>query len=163
MFKLIVRGMFQGLVDRAGGVDAAAAVIAAKVGCGHKGTVSKMCSGDLAVSIEAAAALEEVIGAYPITEYLAARRGGGAVAGGSIADLAGQSMVSAGAAHSALMRALGDGSAGGSAITKAEAAEIVARGMELGEVVARIVAAAGAVAGGVPAGAVQVVNSGGKK
>ena len=53
--------------------------------------------------------------------------------------------------EAALMRALGDGSAGGSAITQAEAAEIVARGSELAEVVARIVAAAGAVAGGVPA------------
>jgi len=141
MCDAVLRGMFQGLVLRIGGVDAAAAVIAAKVGVGHKGTVSKMCNGDLAVSISAAAALEEALREYPITEYLAARRGD-AVAGGSIADLAGQSMVSAGAAHAALMRALGDGSVGGAAVSPCEAADIVARASELAEVVARIVTAA---------------------
>ena len=58
MSDAITRGMFQALVSRAGGVEAVAAVLEARFGCGHKGTVSKMISGQLAVTVDAAVAVE---------------------------------------------------------------------------------------------------------
>ncbi len=140
MVDLVFRGIFQGLVRQVGGVEAAAAIIGARAcGAGHKGTVSKMCSGSIGVTVEAAAALEEAAGCYPVTEYLTARRGDGIAAGGSFSDLAAQTALAAGVTHSALVRAMGPASAGGITITAAEAAGIIASASTLADAVGAIV------------------------
>ena len=66
----VTRGIFQGLVIRAGGVEAVAAVLDARYGKGNKGHVSKMCSGANGVTIDAAAAVEDFVGAFPITNRM---------------------------------------------------------------------------------------------
>ncbi len=142
----IMRGLFDALVRRAGGVDAAAAVLEARLGCGHKGTVSKMCRGIIGVTVDAAMAIEDFVGAYPITGRMFARQSAEAVSGGSICDLTAQSAIAAGAAHAVLIRALSDASAGGSDVTAAEAAVIIREASAMRDLAGRIVAAAEAMA-----------------
>lgn len=126
MSDVVIRGIFRGLVQRIGGVEAAAAVIEAHAGVGHKGTVSKMCGGQLGVTISAAIALEGALGEYPLTEYLAAQRASGIDVPASLSSMAAQSALLAGQMQSALMLALADDGEGGAGVTKHEAAQVEA-------------------------------------
>jgi len=135
----VVRGIFDGLVRRAGGVDAAAAVLEARYGVGSKGTVSKMCSGQLAVSIDAAVALEDFVGAFPLTCRLFERAGREGVREGSLRDLAAQSTVTCGQAHAALIRAFSHLSPGGEAVTPGERTEVIAEMRAAREVLEHII------------------------
>lgn len=147
----VIRGLFHALVQRAGGVDAVAAVLEARYGVGHKGTVSKMCAGAIGVTVEAAQAVEDFVGAYPITGRMFARQRDEAVSAGSICDLTEQSTLAAGAAHASLVRALSHRSAGGCSVTALEAAEIIVKAGALRDYAGRIVAEAEAVLAGVRA------------
>lgn len=69
----IYRMFFDSLADEMGGVEGAAAVLAERVGNGHKGTVSKMRNGKMAVTCEAIFAMEDAAKRYPCTEFLADR------------------------------------------------------------------------------------------
>lgn len=139
MPDLIIRGLFDALVKRAGGVDVVAAVLEARYGHGHKGTVSKMCAGQIGVTVEAVEALEDFVGFYPITARMFSRQNTEAASGGSICDLTAQSAVAAGMAHSVLVRALSSGGDGGGAITGAEAVDIVVQASVLRDFAGRIV------------------------
>lgn len=123
----LIRRLFSAQVARAGGPDVVAALLAARYGVGTKGTVSRMCSGQIGVTVDAVLAVEDDLGAWPITEALAARQAG-ALAGDAapcIRDMAARSVLAAGEAHAALIRALADGGDGGEVITPSEAAMIV--------------------------------------
>lgn len=126
MSDAVTRGMFDALVRRAGGVDAVAAVMESRYGHGSKGTISKMCHGQAGITRDAIIAVEDFVGAWPITtrdyERIARER----VAAGDIRDLAAQSALAAGVAHAALIRAMTESSDGGDAITRAEAVAIIA-------------------------------------
>lgn len=137
MSDAITRGMFQALVSRAGGVEAVAAVLEARFGCGHKGTVSKMISGQLAVTVDAAVAVEDFVGAAPITLRMVERLADRAASTVSLRELGAGSMIAAGAAHAALMAAMADGE-----VTAREAADVAAQMRALREVVDEIIAAA---------------------
>jgi len=78
MADLITCKIFEGLVQRFGGVEAVAALLEARTGTGSKGTISKICAGQLSVPVEMAVALEDALGSYPITKRMAARLEGGA-------------------------------------------------------------------------------------
>ena len=144
----IIRGLFDALVKRAGGVDVVASVLEARFGHGHKGTVSKMCSGQIGVTVDASMALEDFVGDYPITKRMFSRQSDEAAAGGSISDLTCQSSVAAGMAHSGLVRALSQASAGGEAVTPDEAHEIIIQAGAALAILGRIIAEAEAVAKG---------------
>lgn len=146
----VIRGMFDALVRRAGGVDVVAAVLEARWGHGAKGTVSKMCHGSIGVTVEAAMAVEDFVGAWPITGRLHERRLAEMGRRGNIRDLAAQSSAAAGAAHAVLIRALGPASDGGDAISAAEAAAIAAQMRALNELVGQIIAEAEGLRGAAP-------------
>ena len=67
---LIRARLFRGLVDRAGGVEAAAAILEEAYGACSKGTLSKMASGQARITVDAVRALEDSVGAFPITRRL---------------------------------------------------------------------------------------------
>jgi len=67
MSDAIYTRMFDALVRRIGGVDAAAAVIEARTGSMTKSTVSKMARGQMCVTLEAVDALEDALGSHPVT------------------------------------------------------------------------------------------------
>jgi hypothetical protein len=138
----IIRGMFDALVRRAGGVDAVASVLEARWGQGSKGTVSKMCHGSIGVTVEAAIAVEDFVGAWPITGRMFERTVAEMGRQGNIRDLAAQSAVAAGAAHAILIRAFGPKSEGGDALSRAEAADVVAAMHGLRELAGQIIAEA---------------------
>lgn len=138
----LTRALFVALVHRMGGVDAAAAILGARWGMGHKGTVSKMMAGQIGVTVDAMRALEDAAGAYPVTDMLAARMVSGHAAAGRIRELAAQASVAAGAAQSALFLSMADASDGGADITPREAAALVADLRALAGVVGQIIAAA---------------------
>ena len=63
----VIRGIFDALVKRAGGVEVVAALLEARYGVGWKGTVSKMCSGKAGINIDAIIAVEDFVGDFPLT------------------------------------------------------------------------------------------------
>jgi len=70
----VSRSLFNALVARGGGVDAAAAVLSAYHGSEfNKSSVSRMCSGSINVTPEALIAMEDHCGEFPFSEYMAAR------------------------------------------------------------------------------------------
>ncbi len=144
MSDAALRGIFQGLVARIGGVDAAAAVIEAHSGCGHKGTVSKMCAGQLGVTISAMMALEGALGEYPMSEFLAHVRAQGVAVPAPLSSIAAQSAVLAGQMQSALLLALSDDGDGGVRITPDEAAQVRASAAALIDVAHRVIDSLGA-------------------
>lgn len=74
MTASISRSLFNALVTRGGGVDAAAAVLTAVAGHEvNKSTISRMCNGSINVTPEALIALEEHCGFFPFSEYIAGR------------------------------------------------------------------------------------------
>lgn len=61
--RAMIRALMQGLVDRAGGVDAAAALIGARLGADvSKGSISKRNSGQLDWPLVEIMALEDALG-----------------------------------------------------------------------------------------------------
>lgn len=146
MSDQVARMMFDGLVRRAGGVDAVAAILEARHGCGHKGTVSKMCAGQIGLTLAAVVAVEDALGAFPITERLHARVADEGAAQGNLPELAARISSSGGDAVAVLLRALGSAGDGGCRVTRAEAADIVAQLRALAEVVAAAIATAESIA-----------------
>lgn len=153
----LTRAMFDGLVRRAGGVDAVAAVMEARFGTGHKGTVSKMCAGQIGVTVAAVEAVEDFVGAYPITQRLFRRLASERQARGCLRELAAESAMAAGVAHAALIRAVSEAGEGGPEVTPAEAAAIAATMRELAETAGRIVVEAERIARGSRGAALSVV------
>ena len=122
----MTRAMFAALVDRVGGCDVAAAILEARHGVGCKGTISRMCSGSIGVTVDAMCALEDNLRAFPLTEMLSKRRLGVASNGGDIHALTAESILVAGQAHAALVQAISAGGEHGALIGEAEAGRIVA-------------------------------------
>ncbi|APE43399.1 hypothetical protein BOO69_08205 [Sulfitobacter alexandrii] len=137
----VIRGQFDGLVRRAGGVDAVAAILEARHGSGTKGTVSKMCRGQIGVTIDAVVAVEDFLGSYPITRRLIERIGKDPQPAQPLSELAATCAVAAGEAHGALVRAMSETSAGGSALTRGERTEVLARMRTAREEMDQIIAA----------------------
>lgn len=133
----VTRGMFAALVQRAGGVDAVAAVLEARFGTGHKGTVSKMAAGHIGVTVDAVVAVEDFIGDAPITRRMFERLAAVAQAEGRLSDLATQAAMATGVAQAAMIGALADG-----VMTPAEAAHVAGEMRALRGVVDQIIAAA---------------------
>ncbi|QDC11261.1 hypothetical protein FHY55_19380 [Oceanicola sp. D3] len=119
------RAIFRGLVERIGGVDAAAATIEARLGACSKGTVSKMCAGHIGVTVEAMRALEDGLGAFPLTTHLFERVGRIGVTTGCLHTLAAQSSIEAGEVHAAIIRAFSHASADPNDLTPTERAEVM--------------------------------------
>lgn len=138
-------GMYRALVQRAGGVDVVAAVHEAHFGHGSKGTVSKMTSGQAAVTLDAVEALEGFLGEYPITTRLFERveREASRL---DLPQLAARSAMVAGAAHAALIASLSEFSEGGARLSEAERVAVLVEVRALKEVVDQIIAAAEAAA-----------------
>lgn len=68
----MIRAFMARLVDEAGGVDAAAALIGARVGHGvSKGTISKRNSGELDWPLVEIRALEKVLGHFCVSRWIA--------------------------------------------------------------------------------------------
>jgi hypothetical protein len=137
----VIRRLFAQLVEQAGGVEAAASAIEARTGTGNKGTVSKMATGRIGVTMVAVMTLEDFCGVRVISRSLAARENIGQGLGGNIRELAAQSMICAGAAHAALMRAMSETSDGGADLTGREASEILAEMARLKVIVGDVEAA----------------------
>ncbi|HCO91082.1 MAG TPA: hypothetical protein DIT40_08930 [Alphaproteobacteria bacterium] len=138
----VFRAIFDGLVRRAGGADAAAAILEARYGRGWKGTVSKMCSGQIGVTLDAAIAIEDAVGAFPLTNRMFERTGREGVRRGCFKELAAGSTVASGQAHSALIRAFSHLSEDPDRLTEAERAEVIASAREARQFLTDIINAA---------------------
>ncbi|MBC7154578.1 MAG: hypothetical protein H5U19_08205 [Rhodobacteraceae bacterium] len=138
----VTRGIFDGLVRRAGGVEAVAAVLEARYGTSSKGTVSKMCSGQIGVTVDAAVAVEDFVGAFPITSRMFERTGREGVRAGCLKELAAQSTAASGQAHSVLIRAFSHLGPGGARVTAEERAEVIAEMRAARQVLTDIIDAA---------------------
>jgi hypothetical protein len=149
MYDQVTRGLFDALVRRAGGVEAVAAVLEARWGVGSKGTVSKMCSGHAGVTYEAIVAVEDFVGARPITSRMIERQAEGRSSPACLRELAAQSAMLTGVAHASLIMAFSDHGDGGAALTRGEAAEIKAKMLEVRELAGRIIAEAERAGGAV--------------
>ncbi len=124
MSDRIFRMMLRGLVDRVGGFDAAQAVIEAASGPFSKGTLSKMCSGQAAVTLEAMIALENASGVYPLTRRLFERIGAGEGEGDDLRHLLAELARDSGAAVSELAMGLSPASPDAERLTEAERARV---------------------------------------
>ena len=133
------RAIFRGLVERIGGVDAAAATIEARLGACSKGTVSKMCGGQIGVTVEAMRALEDGIGSFPLTTHLFERIGRVGTVDHCLRTLAAQSALESGEAHAAIFRALSHLSEDPETLTPKERATCIKEAREAAEVWASIV------------------------
>lgn len=120
------RGIFDGLVRRAGGVDVVAAVLEARYGVGHKGTVSKMCGGIIGVTVDAAVALEDFLGTFPITNRMYERKNRDVSKKFDMQELAAKSTLACGEAHSVLITAFSHLSSDPSKLTTKERSEVIA-------------------------------------
>lgn len=138
----VTRGIFDGLVRRAGGVEAVAAVLEARYGRGCKGTISKMCSGQIGVTVDAAVAVEDFVGAFPLTNRMFERTGREGVRVGCLQSLAAKSTVASGQAHAALIRAFSHLSDDPERLTPEERAEIIAEMRAARQVLTDIIDAA---------------------
>tara|TARA_R110002049_G_scaffold23545_10_gene83667 strand:- start:51935 stop:52381 length:447 start_codon:yes stop_codon:yes gene_type:complete len=123
----VFRGMFHALVARAGGVEVVASVLDARYGAGSKGTVSKMCSGQIGVTLDAVVAIEDFLGTHPITRRLLERMAAEPQPVQPLPELAATCAIAAGEAHGALVRAMSEVSEGGSALTERERTEVLTR------------------------------------
>lgn len=136
----VTKEMFRALVHRAGGVDATAAVLEARWGIGHAGTVSRMCNGSIGVTVDAVVAVEDVLNHAPISKRLFGRLASLTGRATTMRELGAQSAAAAGAAHASMIEALADG-----VLTRTEAAEIAAQFRNLREVIDQIVTEAESV------------------
>ena len=142
MCDQVTRAIFDGLVRRAGGVDAVAAILEARYGSSSKGTVSKMCSGQLAVSVDAAMAVEDALGAFPLTNRMFERTGREGVRRGCLKELAAMSTIATGQAHASLIRAYSQVSEDPDRLTTKERAEVIADMRAARQVITDIIDAA---------------------
>ena len=138
----VTRGIFQGLVKRAGGVEAVAAVMKASYGKGNKGHVSKMCSGKNGVTIDAVVAVEDFVGVFPITNRLFERTALADRRVDCLKSLAAKSAEASGQAHAALMRAYSSLSEDPTQLTAEERAEVIANARAARQVLTDIIDAA---------------------
>lgn len=122
----VTRGLFEGLVHRAGGVEAVAALLEARYGKGCKGTVSKMCSGQIGVTVDAAIAVEDFVRAYPITNRMFERTSDVEDPAHCLRQLAADSMLASGAAHASLTRAYSATSKNPDGLSPEERVEVIA-------------------------------------
>lgn len=122
----VTRGLFEGLVYRAGGVEAVAALLETRYGKGCKGTVSKMCSGQIGVTVDAAIAVEDFVQAYPITNRMFERKADADDPEYCLRQLAADSMLASGQAHASLTRAYSGASLDPSGLTADERVEVIA-------------------------------------
>ena len=101
--RLIISAFMQGLVSRAGGVDAAAAIIGARHGSDvSKGSISKRLSGHLDWPLVEIIALEDALGDHCVRRWLA-RSLPEAAEGQNLMQGAGAMAVEAGEAMAAVM------------------------------------------------------------
>ena len=138
----VTRGIFQGLVLRAGGVEAVAAVLDARYGKGNKGHVSKMCSGVNGVTIDAAVAVEDFVGAFPITNRMFERTALADRRVGCLQSLAAKSAEASGQAHAVLIRAYSSLSEDATQMTAQERAQVIANARAARQVLTDIIDAA---------------------
>ncbi|MFY0619306.1 hypothetical protein [Shimia sp.] len=122
----VTRGLFESLVHRAGGVECVAALLEARYGKGCKGTVSKMCSGQIGVTVDAAIAVEDFVRAYPITNRMFERKADAEDPELCLRQLAADSMLASGQAHSSLTRAFSSASVDPNGLTSEERVEVIA-------------------------------------
>lgn len=144
----VIRGIFDGLVRRAGGVDAVASVMEARYGTGNKGTVSKMCAGQIGVTLDAAIAVEDFVGAFPLTNRMFERTGREGVRRGDLQELAAKSTMISGVAHSALIRAFSSLSADPDSLTESERVEVISEMRAARQILTDIIEAAEAIVHG---------------
>ena len=119
-----------------------AAVLEARYGVGHKSTVSRMCSGQIGVTLDAAEALEDFLGAFPLTNRMFERTGREGVRHGDLQELAAQSTMVCGAAHSVLIRAFSTMSKDPDKLTPDERVEVIAEMRAARQVMTDIIDAA---------------------
>ncbi|WP_420415902.1 hypothetical protein [Marinovum algicola] len=125
MADMIVAAMFDGLVKRAGGVEAVAAVLEARTGVNNPSTVSKMCRGHIGVTVSAMEAVEDALKSYPMTRRLYERTASAVGMAADLRALLADSALATGTAHAALIRALSPDSPGGEDLSVAERAEVL--------------------------------------
>lgn len=133
--------IFRGLVERAGGVDAAAAILEEAYGAASKGTVSRMTSGHAAVTVAAVRALEDTLGVYPITIRLFERINAGASGPCDLRAMAARLSQGSGETVSSLVLAFSDVSPDPSQLTDEERAEVNAQARELRDICDNVIAA----------------------
>ncbi|WP_340109483.1 hypothetical protein [Pikeienuella sp. HZG-20] len=132
------RRIFAGLVETAGGVEASAAILSARKGAAvHKSTVSRMVHDQIPVTVEAASAMEDALGVWPLSQLLFARIGRRA-GGGDLRALAAEASVECGEAVAAIISAFGAQSLDPSRMTDDERARARAEVAEALEVLTRI-------------------------
>lgn len=134
--------LFEGLVQRFGGVEAVAALLEARYGAASKGTVSKMCAGHLAVTIDAAVAVEDALISYPITKRQASRINGAEQVEAnqtSLPDLAALAGLETAEALAVILRGFGPNSADPSRLTKVERASALKELTEARDVFDRMI------------------------
>ena len=122
----VIRGIFAGLVHRAGGVDTVAAILQAKFGTASKGTVSKMCSGQIGVTYDAGCAVEDFLDEYPLTNRMFERKQEKRDFHACLKELAAGSSVASGEAHASLIRAFSNLSEDPEALTEKERTDVIA-------------------------------------
>ncbi|MAI35055.1 MAG: hypothetical protein CMM07_25735 [Rhodopirellula sp.] len=138
----VYRGIFKGLVKRAGGVDVVAAIVDAEHGSCSKGTISKMCSGQAALTYQVVHSLEEFVGAFPITNRSFERTSREVKNHRGLPDLAAESAVLTGQAHATLIKAYSALSEDPTRVTSEERAEIIASMRAARQVMTEIIDAA---------------------
>lgn len=119
------RALFEALVHRVGGVEAAAAVLDARYGKGCKGTISKMCNGTIGVTLDAAAALEDATQTYPITNRLYERKSEREALADCLRSLAAETSLATGQTTAAVLNAFSPSSPDPFGLTDEEKAEVV--------------------------------------
>lgn len=108
-----VRAAARAMVQRIGDLEAAAATIAARFGgVANKATLSKKMSGALTFTVEDIVALEDALGAYPVTEALARRMSSDVLVRGCLLEGGAALAKEAGEAVAALMQASSSADAG---------------------------------------------------
>lgn len=126
MIDPVKRGIFAALVGRAGGVEVVAAVLEARWGVGNKSAVSKMCNGQIGITLDAAEALEDFVGAFPLTNRAHERKERVDAKQVDLQTLTAQSALATGHAHAALIRAFSHLSDDPSNLTDKERVDVIA-------------------------------------
>lgn len=123
-----IRAVCAALVQRFGCLDAAAETINARMGSATtKGTLSRKIAGYLDFTVAEIVALEDAMGAWPVTRILARRSasGGAEMAGGTLVGQGGLIAKEAGEAVSAIVAADQSADAGDRATAIVEIGEAI--------------------------------------
>lgn len=137
MSPLALSALLRGLVARLGGVEASAAVMRQRHGAFSKGTISKMMSGQAAVTVAAVVALEDAAGDWPVTGLMFGRIVTRAQAPECIRLLAADMSVEAGEAVASIVRAFSFASEDSTRMTEVERAAALAECAQARDVFAR--------------------------